>query len=364
MTKIVYITGDSSLTGAPLHILQLAKNLKPKGYDILIITSPGKLVELCKKEKLSVVEIPMRGPLDWGAVRSIEKKLRQFKPDIVHTHGIRAGWLGRLASRTLKCKKVYTEHLWTSTFHLKNLAYEQFQLRGLRFMDRYTDTTIAVSQTVYDFLVKKRGFDKKKIHIIPNGINSRFIKAQVIQKPKEVPFLIGSVGSLNTVKNHQTAIRAVAKVIRENPRFDVHYQIVGDGPLRKALERLIKQEGMEKRIHLTGRVDDVLDRLQHFNIFVSLSLSESFGMAVAEAMAIGLPVIVSDISALKNLVGDAGTTVPPRNQEKITEKIVGLIKSEKMRKGLGQKAKERIRENFSEEAMIDKTIELYKNTLG
>jgi len=363
MTKIAYISGDSSLTGAPLHVLQLAKNFRPKGYDILIITSPGKLVELCKKEKLPVFEIPMRGPLDWGAVGAIEKKLRQFKPDIVHTHGIRAGWLGRLGSRTLKCKKVYTEHLWTSTFHLKNLAYEQFQLRGLRFMDRYTDATIAVSQTVYDFLVKKRGFDKNKVHIIPNGISPKFIQSATIKKPKGVPFLIGSVGSLNIVKNHRTAIKVISKIIRENPDLNIHFQIVGDGPLRKYLENLINKENMEKRIHLTGRVDDVLDRLQHFNIFVSLSLSESFGMAVAEAMAIGLPIVASDISALKNLVGDAGITVPPHNHDKIAEKIVNLIKSEKLRQELGQKAKKRIRENFSEEAMVDKTDKLYKSLL-
>jgi len=363
MIKVVLITGDSSLTGAPLHVLQLGKNFKSLGFKVLVITPPGKLAELCKKDGLVFTEIPMRGPLDWGAVRAIEKELRRFAPDIVHTHGMRAGWLGRLASRTLKCKKVYTEHLWTETFHLKNRAYEQFQLRGLKLMDRYTDATIAVSKTVNDYLVNKRGFNQDKIHIIPNGINSRFIETQAIQKPKGVPFLIGSVGSLNGVKNHQTAIRAVAKAIRENPDLNIHYQIVGEGPLRKLLEKLISKESMKDRVHLAGRVDDILDRLQHFHIFVSLSLSESFGLAVGEAMAVGLPVIVSDISALKNLVGATGVIVPVRDSNKVAREIIKLIRDKNLRAKLGRRAKKRIADNFSEKVMMDKIVALYKKLL-
>ena len=364
MIKIALISGDSSLTGAPLHVLQLATNLKRRKFDVLVITHPGKLVDLCKKEKISVCEIAMRGPLDWGAVKNIESELRKFEPDIVHTHGMRAGWLGRLASRYLKCKKVYTEHLWTDTFHLKNRTYEQFQLRGLRFMDRYTDATIAVSETVADYLIKKRGFDKSKIHTIPNGINERFTKAKPIAKPKGVPHLIGCVGALNDVKNHQTAIRAFARVVKNNPKLNIHFQIVGEGPSRKALENLIAKEKVEERVHLVGRVDDVLDRLQHFVIFVSLSLSESFGLAVGEAMAVGLPVVVSNISALKNLVGDTGELVPPQDVAKAADIITKLLKNARLRNELGNKAKRRIVDNFSEKAMIDRTIKLYKELLN
>jgi len=363
MKKIAYITGDSSLTGAPLHILQLAKNFKDK-YKILVITSPGKLVELCQEEKIAVKEIPMRGPLDWRAVDKIGVELKKFAPDIVHTHGIRAGWLGRLASRNLKCKKIYTEHLWTSTFHLKNRAYEQFQLRGLRFMDRYTDATIAVSKTVADFLIKSRGFDKSKIHIIPNGISARFIESKPIQKPSGVPLLLGSIGALNNVKNHQSAIRAFAQAVRENETLNVHFQIVGEGPARKRLENLIKREKMEDRIHLVGRVEDVCERLSHYALFISLSLSESFGMAVAEAMGVGLPVITSDIPALKNLVGKAGVLVPPRDIKKATEEIASLLKDQKRQENLGRIAKQRIKNSFSEKLMIDRTERLYKKLLN
>lgn len=364
MIKIALITSDSSLTGAPLHVLQLAKNLKLRGFDTLIITPGGKLVEICKKEKCRYKEVMMGGPLDWKSVEKIFKVLNEYKPDIVHTHGMRAGWLGRLASRNLKCKKVYTEHLWTDTFHLKNRAYEQFQLRGLKFMDRYTDSTIAVSKTVYDYLVDKRGFDKNKIHIIPNGINPRFINTNPIAKPQGVPYLIGSIGSLNEVKNHKVAIKAFAQVIREGPSLNIHLQIVGEGPLRKPLEKLIKREGLSERVHLLGRVDDVLDRLQHFLIFVSLSLSESFGLAVGEAMAVGLPVIVSDISALKNLVGNAGVVVPVRDTDKIAREIIKLVGDKKLRETLGRRAKKRIADNFSEKVMMDKTVALYRKLLG
>lgn len=364
MYKIVLISGDSTLTGVPFHVLRLAKGLLRKGFGVILIAPPGKLIELARKEKISTTEIAMKGPLDWGAVRNIERELRRLKPDIVHTHGMRGGWLGRLASRNIKCKKVYTEHLWTPTFHLKNRAYEIFQLRGLKFMDRYTDCTIAVSKSVSDFLINNLGFNKEKIHIIPNGINPRFLKAKLLKKPKDSPIVIGSVGSLNNSKNHQVSIKAIAKVIKNNPDLNLHLQIIGEGPTRKSLEALAKREGIEDRVHLVGKVKDIMDRFQHFSIYLNCSLSETFGLAVGEAMALGLPVIASDIAALRYLVGDAGILVDAKDPDKIAEKVSLLIKDKKLGKKLGEKAKKRIRDHFSEEIMLDKIIKLYKFLLN
>ncbi len=364
MKRIALVTGDSTLTGVPFHVLQLAKGLKAKGFDILIIAPTGKLIGLLKKEGLNVAEVPMHGPLDWNAIRQIEKQLHNFNPHIVHTHGMRAGWLGRLASRNIKCKKIYTEHLWTPTFHLKNRTYEKFQLRGLKFMDRYTDVTIAVSQSVKDFLVNQLKFDSTKIHVIPNGINPRFLKAKLLHKPKDVPVMIGTVGSLNNSKNHQSSIKAVAKVIKTNPKLRINFQIIGEGPARTELEKLIESLGVKERIQVSTKVDDILDRFQHYNIYLNTSLSETFGLAVGEAMALGLPVIASNIPALKYLVGDAGILVSPKDIDAIAENITKLAKDEKMRKELGIKARKRIKDNFSEKVMVDKTAKLYNELVS
>lgn len=360
--KILLLTGDSSLTGAPLHVLQLATNFLKLKHDVMVISPPGKLINLCQEAKIDCHKIRMKGPFDWGAVRNIEKKLKEFKPDIAHFHGTRGGWLGRIACRKIDTKVIYTEHLWTENFRLKNLAYQNFQLRGLKFLDRYSDATIAVSKAVYDFLIK-HGYDKNKIYIIPNGIPSRYVESKTIAKPKDVPFIVGTVGSLNYVKNHQGAIKAISIFLKNNPDANVHLQIVGDGPLKKSLQRLTRRTGISEKIQFTGRVEDVLERLQHFQIFLSLSLSESFGMAVGEAMAVGLPVIASNIKALRYLVDGAGILANPHDHKKVAKEIEKLYKDSKKQNKLGALSKKRIRENFSEEKLVQKTIELYTNLL-
>ena len=365
MTKVALISGDSSLTGAPSHIFRLAKGLRKKGFDILVIAPPGPLIRRCQNIRLKAREVLMGNVFDRQADHKIREILQEFSPEIAHFHGTRGGWLGRLAARKLpKIKKVYTEHLWTKDFHLSNRGWEQFQLRGLKFLDRWTDKTVAVSKAVKDFLVK-RGFKRKKIVVVPDGINPEFLKINKIKKPKEVPLVIGSVGSLNQVKNYRNTILAVAKAKELAPEINFHYQIIGEGPLEKNLQALVKKKGLEKTVHFMGRVESVSERLRHFSIFINTSFSESFGLAVGEAMAVGLPVIASNIESLRELVSEkAGLFINPKKIDEVALAIVKLLKDEKLRESFGRNAKKRIEKHFSEEKMIKKTMKVYKELLN
>ena len=363
MKKIALISGDASVAGAPTHVLQVAIALKKNGFDVLVVCPHGPLLKICKENKIKAEEAPMGGPFDRRALRKINQIITNYNPDIAHFHGIRAGWLGLIATRNhKKIKKIYTEHLWTKYYHLPNPAYEQFQLRGLKFVDRYTVADIAVSQAVKDFLVS-RGFEKEKITVIPNGINSDFLKLNPIKKPQGTPLIIGSVGSLNRVKNYENMIKAFGFILKKCPDLNIHYQIIGDGPLKDKLDSLIKKLDLEKKVHILGRVENVGERLQHFSIFVNASLSESFGLAVGEAMAVGLPIVASNIDSLKDLAQNAGLYINPRNPYDISEKIVELLKDESKREKMGEIGKERIKNHFSEESMIKKTLALYKKVL-
>lgn len=352
------------MTGAPYHVLQIAAALKKLKFDVLVITPPGPLVKSCVKAGLKTETVPMGGPFDRRADHQIREILQKFSPDIAHFHGVRGGWIGRLAARKLpKIKKIYTEHLWTKYYHLSNSAYEKFQLNGLKFMDRWTDKTIAVSDAVYNFLLSQ-GFDKSKIVIVPNGIRPEFLKVTKIKKPKEAPLVIGSVGSLNQLKNYRNMILAVARAKEKLPELDFHYQIIGEGPLKKQLESLVKRKKIENIIHFLGRVDSVIERYQHFSVFLSASFSESFGLAVAEAMAVGISVVASNITSLKSLVGQkCGILVNPYRPNEIAEALVKLLTDEGLRTRLGDCGKKRIGRNFSEKQMVGKTIKVYQELL-
>lgn len=365
MIKVAIISGDSSPTGVPSHVFSLATGLDPKKFEVLVLCPPGFLCKKCAQKQVRCKEIPMGGIFDRRAEGLIREELEKFRPDIVHFHGMRAGWLGRLAARKMQnVKKIYSEHLWTKDFHLSNPAYEKIQLEALKFLDRWTDKTLAVSKPVADFLLS-RGFNKNKIIVIPNGIKQDFLDAKPIEKPKEMPIVLGSVGSLNDVKNYRNIILAVAKIKAQRPELNVHYQIIGEGPEEKRLKNLAKNKKIEEIVHFIGRTDSVVERLRHFSIFINASKSESFGLAVGEAMAVGLPVVVSKIPALESLVGSkAGILINPKDSDSIVKAVLKLIDDPKLRSQMGREGKKRITTEFSEQKMIQRISELYLQILG
>lgn len=364
MKKIIFVLGDATITGAPMHVLQLTRALIKKDYEVLVICPHGPIEKEFAKLKIAVKEVSMKSPYDRSSSAQIRDIITEFDPQIVHFHGVRAGWLGLIAARNIKnVKKVYTEHLWTSNYHLANPAYEQVQKRGLKFLSRYADKIIAVSSAVKDFLVSN-GYEKEKIVIIPNGIQDEYLKINPIKKPASAPIILGSVGSLNDQKNFRMLIKSFFLIKQERPNLDIYLQIIGEGPLKKNLEGMIEHYRIiQGLVSFPGRVANLAERYQHFTIFINCSLSESFGLAVGEAMAVGLPVIASKIPALEELIDDAGILVDPRDKDEIKDAILKLIDNKELRKELAEKAKKRIADNFSEDVMIKKTLSVYESLI-
>lgn len=360
MKKIAMVTGESTISGAPTHVLRLAVNLKRKGLQVLVILPPGPLVKKIKEEEIDYKEIVMGNWVDRTAYHEIKKQISIFNPDVVHCHGMRGGLLCRLATRKTDYPVVYTEHLWTKQYHLNNRAYEKIQLAALRFLDRYTAKTIAVSQAVKDFLVSN-GFDDSKIEVITNSVNPVFQKTNTIKKPSGMPIIFGSVGSLNRQKNYINILKAISKIKKENPDLLFHYQIIGDGPDRKKLEMTAERLKIKDNVHFIGKVDEVWERLKHFSFFVMVSFSESFGLAVAEAMSVGLPLIISRVGGLVDVVDEkSAIVVDPRDTKQIANAIYKLITDEKLRLQMSDRAKRSAKDKFSEESMTEKIIKIYE----
>jgi len=363
MKKVALITGDSSLSGAPKHILRLAINLKERGWEVLVILPPGPLVKQLDEAEINHKQVEMGNGIDRKAYHKIRRQISIFDPDVVHCHGMRGGLLGRLAARRMKVPVIYTEHLWTKHYHLSNPAYEKAQITAQKFLDRYTTKTIAVSGAVKDFLVRKK-FKPGKIVVILNGIDPKFAKTELIKKPKGIPIIFGSVGALNRQKNYIRILKAVTKIKKEHPDLMFHYQIIGEGPDRKKLVNIVKRLKLERIVHFTGRVEKVEEQLKHFSFFVTASMSESFGLAAAEALSMGLPVVASDAGGLKDIVHEGcGFLIDPRDIDEISQAIYKLITDDKLREEMSDCAREDASKRFSESKMVDKIVTLYEKVI-
>jgi glycosyltransferase involved in cell wall biosynthesis len=170
---------------------------------------------------------------------------------------------------------------------------------------------------------------------------------------------VGSVGRLVEQKGHRWLIEAAPMVLARHS--DVQFVIVGDGPLRSELESLARELGVDDRIVFTGTRDDVPELLASFDVYVQPSLFEGLCLAVVEAQAVGVPVIATPVGGMRETVepGVTGLRCALRDARSLADGIVRLLDDPGQRERLAAEARRRVLSRFSEERMVQRTLELY-----
>jgi len=288
-----------------------------------------------------------------------------FSPMIIHSHGPRAGLLAR-SSTIHSAFSVYTEHRWDSDFHLKNKLNEFLQLSYLRKYNFKSDLIIAVSNSVKSFLLQRKLVPENRVAVIPNGIdlNSEKLKANSEKHEKKFHQIsIGSVGNLNKQKGYEYLIEAMGSVTLRYPH--VTLEIAGEGEERKNLESRIESLGLEKNVTLLGRRDDIDDLMQEWDIFVSSSVSETFGIVLLEAMKNGLPIVATRVGGVPDLIEDKknGLLVPSANSKALEKAIFELIEHPARGAEYARNGKEIVKK-YSWKSVIKQIEDAYESVAG
>ena len=361
--SILEIIGDSSLAGAPRHLLSIIENLDLDKFKIHVITPPGPLAGEIKdlKRKIDTDIIAMRSRSDFLAIRKIRQHIKHIKPDVIHVHGTRAGALGRLAAIGLNIPVIYTEHLWTKHYTINNVFIRWCHMVGYWFLDLFTNVNIAVSHAVKEFLIDNNISRTEKIKVIYNGIADTNLKAKVFQSDKE--FVIASVGTLNRIKGMQYLIRAMDRVHQEFP--EAKLEIIGDGPFKNKLVKEVEKYKLKKIVKFVGFTNEVEKYLTKFDLYIQPSLSESFGLAIVQAMNIGLPVIATNTGGITEVVtdGKSGVLVKPADSKELATAIIELLRNPKRGKIMGEMGRQDVRIKFNLEDMIDELESVYEEVV-
>ncbi len=357
--SILEIIGDPTLAGAPRHLLGLLENFNYHALKVFVICPPGPLAgeirHLRKQIELEIVS--MSSKTNWQAIKEIRKEIKRIKPDVIHVHGTRAGSLGRLASIGLKIPVIYTEHLWTKNYRLSNRIAHQMQITGLWFLDMFTDLNIAVSRSVKDFMIDSQISRSNKITVIYNGIEPAKRKVTIF-KTKEI--VLGTVGTLNYQKGIQYLIQAMPEIIREYPKAKL--VIIGEGYYKSSLKRLVKKLKLENFITFKGFVKEVEEELTNFDIYVQPSLSESFGLAIVQAMSLGLPVVATNTGGIPEVVteGKSGILVELGKPEALADGILTLLRDHEKARNMGKLAAEDAKIKFNLNDMVKEVEKVYE----
>ena len=365
--NILQVCSAREIGGGERHLVDLASCLIKRGHAVYIAVIPDSplISELSSITKNHILEIPRRDSLRLSSGLRLARMVREHAIDIIHAHVARDYPLAALASSCSgNTPYVLTRHV---LFPLKSVH---------RLLLRRVSRVIAVSQAVAAALQKQGIFGPGRIATIPNGIDTtRFAKNQIHQSgPLNLVksggrFLVGMVGHLSPIKGQEDFVRAAA--IISSQRDDVDFVLAGadksrSGENRSAIENLITQLGLGKRVRLVGWLDDVRGLLEALDVFVSPSRSEPFGLAVIEAMASGVPVVASMSEGSREIIEDGvtGRLVAIKDVEGLAKAIGELLTDEAERKRLSVNALSLVQQRFSLQRMVDDTEQLYREVLN
>lgn len=339
--------------------------LAARGYRPQVVCPPGALLgDEVWRLGCPVARIPMRGPLDPVAVVRIARHLRAVGADLVNTHSSVDSWVGSLAARLTGVPVLRTRHLAGAVPRnpLSTLVYR-----------RLCDRIVTTGEFSRRRLVAEAGVPPEKVVVIPTGIDmAAFDPDRVRGDGVRAEWgiapgtpLVGVVGVLRLRKGHAVLVEACRELRDVVPGLRVVF--VGDGPVRSWIEEQIKDLGLEETVRLVGHRRDIPEVLAALDVFVLPSIEpEGVPQAVVQALAMGRPVVASDVEGLTEVLrdGETGLLVPPRDPAALAEAIAALLRDPDRGAALGAAGRRLVEKQFSLETMVGRLEALYAEILA
>ena len=319
---------------------------------------------------IGATALPIHHDLDLPVVARLARHLRRLKPDIAHTHLIHADLYGAPAAHLAQVTPRGVVVL--STRHNDDPFRQRPHIRlQTRALGRLVDHYIAISEWVRRYTIEVEQVAPDRVTIIryglppaepsvPNGAVRELRSALGV--PPDAP-LVAVVARLVEQKGVAYLLDAFRRVASELPA--ARLLVVGDGPLRAALEAQAAALGVASRVRFTGWRDDAEHIIAAVDVLAMPSLWEGFGLVALEAMAHAKPVVATRVSALPEVVvdGETGWLVPPRDAQALADALLRALRQPEIARAQGWRGRQRLAECFSLEGMVGQTLGLYERLL-
>jgi L-malate glycosyltransferase len=365
--RILHISSAKTYGGGERHLVDLTRGLAARGHEIFVALRPTNEWE----ERLdflppeNIFHASIRNSFGVFSAQRIAKFVGERRIEIVHAHAARDYIPASLVCRVAKeTKFVLTRHV---LFPMK--PFHRFALSNLA-------RAIAVSSSVEKNLTSI--FPPRRIELIPNGIDPGNFDARVKSKQREefrflhnIPFdaqLIGTVGEIKELKGQRDFVLAANEIAARRP--DTFFLIVGrdysyNQQFRRELKRLVRVFGLEERFLFLDWVEDLPAALAAFDVFVSASHTESFGLAILEAMASETAIVATATEGAQELLrdGETASLVPLKDPVALAKALEALLSDPAKMEKFAARARLDAENKFSLQEMIEKTESLYRQIL-
>jgi len=362
--RVLHVIATLDVGGGSEHLIHLVRGLGARGHSSTVVFGrPGPALERLREAGAGVHAV---GTLRFAGPLQLARAFRFLPHDLVHLHGTRSGFFGALALRGRPDPIVYTGHAFSFNRRLPGLL-RAVAVRAERFIVTTARRTVCLTEG--DLATARRlGIPTQHFVVVPNGIPiERFEHAADRRAEFGLPAGTPCVGLLARLVEQKDPLAFVAMAARLAARRpDVRFIVAGDGPLRAAAEQAARAAGLGAAITFCGFRTDAAELLKTFDVAVFPSLWEGLPLAVLEAMAAGAAVVASDLPGHREILEDGvhGRITPPGDPAALAAAVEELLQDPARRARLVAAARERVRERFTVERMVERTVAVYRDAIA
>ncbi len=383
--RIAHIITRLIIGGAQENTVFSCEDLiREYGDDVLLITGPplgpeGSLIDRARESGVPMEMVPaLRRAIhpwrDWVSYLRLKRILRDFQPDVVHTHSAKGGILGRAAARAVGVPAII-HGVHGAPFHPYQSAVAREVFRACeRWAAPKCDAFVSVADAMTDLMVDAKVAPREKFTTVYSGMevepflqaneHRERVRGELGYGPEHV--VVGKVARLFHLKGHEYVIEAASQVVQANP--NVRFLFIGDGILTEQYTETIRKAGLQDYFHLTGLVPParIPELIGAMDVVVHTSLREGLARVLPQGLIAGKPVVSYDVDGAREVVltGETGYLLPPKSIEPLADALIELAGDEELRLRLGGEGRRRFTDQFRHEEMTRQLRELYERLLA
>lgn len=363
--RVAVVITELDVGGAERLVISLLRAFRhmPAGPECVLycLEGPAPLAVEAERVGVPVVNLKARFRFDPRTAWELEAHLLRHSVDLVHAHLPRAGLVAGIAARRLRLPFVYTEHSVREplTPWVIRLGWRPFGIRPV--MVAVSEPAAAVLPAWLGATVIRNGIDEAALHehaCVPGTLK------RGLGIPADAPFLL-NIAKLRAPKGHEFLLRAMRMIADARPAARLAIA-GGEGDAGQRVRDLRRQLGLEEHVRLLGFRNDAAAWLKDADLFVLSSVREGLPIALLEAMALGVPSVVTDVGGCGEAVrhGVDGLIVPPRDPAALADAVLRLLDDPELRGRMGAAAASRAAESFGIEGTARRYLDVYTQALG